>query len=99
MAQRFERDRLAAGPIVQGFAAGGFLVDGRCYRGLLLTPDGVQEWNPPALGAIGPADLEPVLALSPLPEFLILGTGPTMGFASRALVQDLEEKGIGLEAM
>ena len=43
----------AAGPLVQGFSANGFLVDGRAYRGLLLTPERATEWDAPALAELG----------------------------------------------
>ena len=95
----FERDKPAAGPLVQGFSANGFLVDGRSYRGLLLTPERATEWVAPALAELGAEHVEPVLDLSPPPEFLILGTGPAMAFAPRSLVRALEERGIGVEAM
>lgn len=39
------------------------------------------------------------MELSPAPEFLILGTGATMRLAPRSLVRELEEQGIGVEAM
>jgi len=95
----FSRERTAEGPVVQGFSANGFLVDGRTYRGLLLTPEQAAAWDPPALAELGAAHVAPVLSLSPPPEFLILGTGPTMAFAPRGLVRELEERGIGVEAM
>ena len=98
-APRFERDPAASGPVVQGFAAGGFTVDGRSYRALLLTPESAAEWRAPAVGELALADLEAVLALDPAPEFLLLGTGPTLSFPPRPLVRALEEKGIGVEAM
>ena len=66
---------------------------------MLLTPERAAAWDPPAPAALGLADLEPLLALEPPPESLILGTGPKMAFAPRALVQALEARGIGLEAM
>ena len=97
--QKFERDPAARGPVVQGFAAGGFSVEGKVYRSLLLTPELARAWTPPPLEALTPDHLEPVLALSPAPEFIILGTGPTLAFPPRALVRALEAKGIGVEAM
>ena len=95
----FSRDRPAEGPLVQGFSANGFLVDGRAYRGLLLTPERATEWEAPALAELGAEHVSPALDLSPPPEFLILGTGPAMAFAPRDLVRALEERGIGVEAM
>jgi len=94
---KFERDPAASGPVVTGFASGGFVVDGGVYRGLLLTPTRAEEWAPPPLERLSLADLEPLLAEAP--EFLLLGTGAAMGFPSRRLVRELEARGIGVEAM
>lgn len=99
MASRFDRDPSAAGPVVKGFAEQGFVVDGGIYCALLLTPKRADEWEAPPLAELSIADLEPLLALDPLPEFLLLGTGAVMTFPPRALVKALEERGIGIEAM
>ena len=96
---RLDREPNPDGPIVQGFAEGGFFVDGNLYRALLLTPESAREWDAPTPGAMAVADLEPLLALHPQPEFLILGTGPRLVQPPRALVQALEAEGIGVEAM
>jgi uncharacterized protein len=76
------RNPPAPGPLVRGFTADGFLVDGQSYRAVLLTPERAAAWDPPAPADLGLADLEPLLALEP-----------------PALVQALEVRGIGLEAM
>ena len=89
----------APGPLVQGFAGRGFRVDGVIYEGVLLSPESASAWAAPALAALAEADVAPLLALQPLPEFILLGTGPTLAFPPRAFVSALEEKGIGLEAM
>ena len=99
MALGFERNPSASGPQVQGFSAEGFSVDGQSYRAVLLTPERAMGWDPPALAELAIGDLEAVLALEPAPEFLIVGTGPSMAFAPRALVEALEARGIGVEAM
>jgi uncharacterized protein len=96
---RFERDPAAEGPVVTGFSSGGFVVDQGVYRALLLTPLRADEWASPALAELAPADLEPLLALSPAPEFLILGTGERLTQPPRALREALDQLGIGLEAM
>jgi len=96
---RFERDSAAEGPVVTGFSGGGFVVDEGVYRALLLTPVSAGEWAPPALGDLEPADLEPLLALDPPPEFLLLGTGARLTHPPRALRESLEARGIGLEVM
>ena len=99
MARRFDRDPAASGPVVQGFAGGGFSVDGGVYRALLLTPVSAQEWTPPALADLTIDHLSQLLSIRPQPEFVILGTGAGMGFPPRSLVRALEERGIGIEAM
>ena len=96
---RFDRDPAARGPLVQGFAAGGFSVDGNVYRGLLMTPESAAEWTPPAIAELGPDDFALILALDPAPEFILLGTGAAFALAPTALRRALEERGIGLEAM
>jgi uncharacterized protein len=96
---RVERSRSARGPLVQGFSAGGFTVDGETYRGVLLTPERAAGWAPPALTELGIDDVATILDVEPAPEFLILGTGAAMAFAPRAFVQALEQRGIGVEAM
>jgi uncharacterized protein len=96
---RWEQDSRAQGPVVQGFTERGFSVDGGVYEGLLLTPERADGWTAPAIAELGLDDLEPLLALDPQPEFLIIGTGPAMAFPPRALVRALEERGIGVEAM
>ena len=98
-APRFERDRPASGPLVQGFAAGGFTVDGQTYSGVLLTPERAAEWSPPPLAELSLESLEAVLTLDPAPEFILLGTGAAIAFPPRALVRALDERGIGVEAM
>ena len=96
---RFERDPAADGPVVTGFSGGGFVVDEGVYRALLLTPLRADEWVSPALSDLGLADLNALLALSPPPEFLILGTGGRLTHPPRALREALEARGIGLEVM
>ncbi len=96
---RWEQDQRAAGPIDQGFRGSGFSVDGQVYEGVLMTPLRAQGWAAPALGELTAEHLQPLLSLQPQPEFVIIGTGAGMGFPPRALIRELEERGIGVEAM
>ena len=96
---RLDRDPDAQGPVVRGFAEGGFVVDGQVYRSVQLTPAGAADWDPPPAAELASADLEPLLALDPSPEFLLLGTGPRLVHPPRALREALEARGIGLEVM
>lgn len=94
-----ERTPAGAGPVVQGFAGRGFRVDGAVHDAVLLTPEAATAWSPPALAALTEADVAPLLALARPPEFILLGTGPTLVFPPRAFVAALEERGVGVEAM
>ena len=96
---RLDRDADARGPVVRGFAAGGFVVDGRVYRTLQLTPLNAAEWPAPPVAELALADLEPLLALDPPAEFLLLGTGANLVHPPRALREALAERGVGLEVM
>ena len=95
----WDRDARASGPLISGFSGRGFSVDGGIYEALLVTPQRADGWKAPALAELTIAHLAPVLSLDPPPEFVIIGTGSTMAFPPRALVQALEERGIGVEAM
>lgn len=96
---RFDKGSAAQGPVVQAITDQGFSVDGGIYRALLLTPERAEQWPAPTLDALTIDDLATLLRLEPSPEFLLLGTGPTLKFPPRALVRALDERGIGIEAM
>jgi uncharacterized protein len=98
-APRFEAVPPAAGPRVQGFSGHRFVVDGKAHDALLLTPEAAIGWSPPRLTDLTTAHVDPVLALDPPPEFLLLGTGPSMAFPPPALTEALAARGIGVEAM
>lgn len=93
------REASPNGPVVQGFTARGFTVDGGIYEGLLLTPERADGWDAPPLGEIELGHGEAVLKLQPQPEFLLLGTGRSLARPPRTFVRALEERGIGLEVM
>jgi uncharacterized protein len=96
---RFERNAGIEGPVIERLSDSGFTVDGGAYEALLLTPRLAQAWTPSALADLTIAALEPALAIEPAPEFLILGTGKTYRTPPRALVEALEDRGIGIEVM
>jgi uncharacterized protein len=89
----------ADGPVISGFSGRGFRVDDGVYDGLLITPERAGSWSPPPIGALGMDDFAPLLALDPLPEFLLLGTGTSLVRPSPQLAAALGERGIGLEVM
>ncbi|WNO54391.1 Mth938-like domain-containing protein [Stakelama saccharophila] len=96
---RFTRDERGEGPIITGIVGRGFRVDEGVYEGLLITPERADGWDPPALADLGEDDLAPILALDPVPEFLILGTGAKMLLPPPRLTAALEARGIGIEPM
>ncbi|MBM7407462.1 MULTISPECIES: Mth938-like domain-containing protein [Sphingomonas] len=96
---RLDKAGGAEGPLISGIVGRGFRVDDGVYEGLLITPERADGWTPPALAELTLEALAPVLALDPLPEFLILGTGSRMLRPSPALVAALEAKGVGVEPM
>lgn len=96
---RFTQDDAASGPFVTGFTGTDFIVSGGVVSSVLMTPTFAEEWAPPPIEALTVDAIAPLLVLDPPPEFLILGTGPSMAFPPRAFVRALEDKGIGVEAM
>ncbi len=92
-----ERERPAGGPIVRGFTAGGFRVGETVYPALMMTVEAATGWTPPALDALTVDDLAPIL--TPVPEFILIGTGATLSRPPAALVKALDDRGIGIEAM
>ncbi|MBY0583608.1 MAG: Mth938-like domain-containing protein [Sphingomonas sp.] len=96
---RMTREAGAEGPLISGFSGRGFRIDDHVYLGLLITPDSADSWSPPPIEALDEAALAPLLALDPLPEFLLIGTGSAMRRPPPALVAALDARGIGVEAM
>lgn len=96
---RFEREKSADGPLINGFARGGFRVDENVYTALLITPARADGWAPPPLDMLDVDALGPLLALDPAPEFILLGTGANLVRPPLTLVSALEARAIGIEPM
>ena len=94
-----ERERPAGGPIVKGFTGRGFrLGEDEVYPdGLLLTWEQARGWTAPTLDVLAEADV--AIILDPLPEFLLLGTGPTLRRPSPAFMTAMDARNIGVEIM
>lgn len=91
---RLDRSARAGGPLVTGFSGNGFKIDGVATPGgVLLTPEWWRPWD----GVLTLDALEPLAEIAP--EFVLLGTGATLVRPDRAIVQTLEARGIGIEAM
>lgn len=96
---RFDPAEATSGPLVRGFAADGFVVDGERFTSVLLTPERAAAWDAPAIGELAVEHLDELLALDPTPEFILLGSGPSLIRPPRALAQALEQRRVGLEVM
>ena len=90
-------DPSATGPMVQGFGAGGFRIDGAVSRAALLTIASAAAWDPPPLTELSLDVLRPLIDARP--EFIILGTGAGLIRPPAALTAALEALDIGLEPM
>lgn len=91
--------RSADGPVISGFVGRGFRVDENVYQGLMITPERADGWAPPPLAALEASHLSPLFAMTPPPEFILLGTGETLIRPRAALARELHARGIGIEAM
>ena len=96
---RFDPAQASSGPLVRGFADGRFVVDGHRLAALLLTPQRATAWDAPAIADLTIGHLEPLLSLDPVPEFILLGSGPSLIHPPRAVARALDERRIGLEVM
>lgn len=101
----FNQDPRASGPVITGFTARGFKLDGdnlgpRLVEGsVILTPVSAMPWDAPAIDTLDVGALDQVLAMAPVPEFMLLGTGAALSHPPRGLVRAMEERGIGVEVM
>lgn len=87
------------GPFISALGRLGFKVDDGYYAALLITPERADGWTPSPFETLGEADIAPLLALTPTPEFLLLGTGATLRQPPLAFRKAIEARGLGIEAM
>lgn len=100
MPPRFEREGVASGPVIRGFAGSGFRIDDRVHDGgVLLTPLWARAWETTDLAAVDGASLASLVAIDPAPEFILLGTGATLRRPPQPLIDALEQAGVGIEPM
>ena len=96
---RIDQPDRIQGPVITGFSGGGFRVDETVLPSVLITPERVDSWRPPAFSDLAEADVAALFVLDPAPEFLLLGTGAAMRRPSPAFVKAIEARGLGIEAM
>ena len=70
----------------------------RLHSSFVISPETlVEDWPVHAASALGPADLEAILALEP--ELVLLGTGARQVFPPAEVMAACLSRGIGLESM
>jgi uncharacterized protein len=88
------------GPIVSAVGPDGFRVADRMVPGgLILTPETALDWTAKPIEALAEEDFALLLALDPLPEFVLLGTGANLRRPAAPLTAALEARGLFLEPM
>jgi len=88
------------GPVVTGFTAQGYKIgDQRFEQGLLISPEQVLDWSGSSLDQLNLGEILSRLNLSPVPEFLLLGSGASMQQPPAAFRREVEAAGMGLEVM
>ncbi|MEH6789357.1 Mth938-like domain-containing protein [Parasphingorhabdus sp.] len=88
------------GPVVTGFTPQGYKIgDRRFEQGLLISPEQAMDWPGARLDQLDLAGILSSLNLSPPPEFLLLGSGPSMQQPPSSFRREVEAAGMGLEVM
>lgn len=88
-------------PAVEAYGGGGFMVEGvRLQGSVLILDDVARPWPVATLADLTPSDFDTALAAGPgVVEFVLLGAGPAMLPAPKAVRTALQDAGIGLEVM
>jgi len=88
------------GPVITGFTSQGYKIgDQRFDQGVLISPEQALGWTAAKLDKLDLAEIMASLNLSPSPEFLLLGSGPSMLQPPAAFRREVEAAGMGLEVM
>ena len=88
-------------PVIEAFGGGGFRIAGeRCEGSVLILDDAAQPWPVAAMAALQPAHLRAILdAPREVVELILLGAGPTVALAPRAVREAVQAAALGLEVM
>jgi uncharacterized protein len=86
--------------IIEGYGAGGFMIDGHRVAGsLLVFADRVVDWPVTAFDQVTLENLADVTAAVPAVEILLIGSGARMLLAPAALRAALRDAGVALDVM
>jgi len=95
---KFQLDAPGGLNIVRGYGPGSLRVGEQTYStSVILTPSTIAPWRPTTLAELTPADVVPLLDLTP--EVVLIGTGATQRFPDPGVLRGLYERGIGVEVM
>lgn len=84
--------------LVSGYSGTGFIVGGRAWPAVLVTPQTAFAF-PAAYAALDLAAFDPLLTHDPATELLLIGTGATMKRPPRDLMDALAARGLAVEFM
>jgi uncharacterized protein len=85
---------------IDAYGNGGFRFADMSHRGSLLAlPSGIHGWDPANPEALTAGDFEILLALSPHPEILLIGTGQMLLPQAPQVLQALRDSGISVDVM
>ena len=86
--------------IVESYGPGRFRISGTTHAGsILLNPDGVAAWAIDDPAALGPDSLDPLTALTPPTEVVLLGCGPRMTLIHSTIRAAWKERGLAVDIM
>ena len=86
--------------IVDSYGPGRFKISGRTYQGsILLGRDGLDPWDVSDPAALGPESLDPLIALEPRCEVVLLGCGARMTLVPSAIRSAWRERGLAVDIM
>lgn len=99
MSLRFEQQASdGQGPVIQGYAPGGFRVSGQAYPGgVLVTPTRVLDWSEAAVETLSPASFD--LLGDEAIEVLLVGTGATLRRPAKDAMDAWRARGLVIELM
>jgi uncharacterized protein len=98
-AMKITPDRPGALHVIHAYGPGALRIGDRTFdRSLIVTAETlIEHWRPESIADLGPADLEPLLALEP--EVLLIGSGARQAFPGRPALHALYAARIGFEVM
>ena len=86
--------------IIDSYGPGRFKISGVMHEGsILLSPDGVSAWAIEGPAGLGPDSLDPLRALQPPTEVVLLGCGAQMRLIHSTIRSAWKERGLAVDIM